>query len=80
MSLGEEIMTEARIEQYLAYEWERKKVSDGLWKDRWGNEINVTDMTVDHIQNCIRMLRKRDDEISWAWVKRFEGELGRRSA
>lgn len=75
MSLGSEYRTEMEVESAIRYENEVRMVRQGIWKDRWGNERRVSDMSSQHIRNCLGILEKRDDEISFLWKKRFQDEL-----
>lgn len=75
MSLGSEYRTEMEVESAIRYENEVRMVRQGIWKDRWGKERRVSDMSSQHIRNCLGILEKRDDEISFMWKKRFQDEL-----
>lgn len=75
MSMGEEILTEMEIEAEIFRDRQMNAIKEGVWTMRDGTKINLMDMTSAHIQNCIRMLRHKEDDLSAEWVKRFEREL-----
>lgn len=75
MSFGEDCRIEMEVAIGIAEDNAYRAIKDGVWTMRDGTKINLMDMTTAHIQNCIRMLRHKEDDLSEAWVKRFEREL-----
>ena len=62
---------------YLCYEEEQeKRIKEGLWETKDGENIYIKDMTTSHIKNCISYLKRRKQiMITKLWIKRFEEEL-----
>ncbi len=51
--------------------------NSGIWLTGKGEEIQITDMTVDHIKNCISMLNKHGGDD--CYINVLEQELKRRN-
>lgn len=66
MSMWEDISNDYAYEMYC-----NKKY--GIWTMRDGTEIAVSDMTTNHIKNCMRLVGEKNE-----WFKIFSDELNRR--
>lgn len=75
MSYGNELAEEIMINDMIAYHQQVQRISEGIWIKRDGTNVNIHDMTVAHIYNCLNMLSGRTDDISDMWVRRFKKEL-----
>lgn len=75
MSMGKEMLTDLEIEAEIFRDRQLNAIKEGVWMMRDGQEIKLTDMTNRHIENCIRMLEKKDGEIHELWADRFKKEL-----
>lgn len=75
MSYGNELAEEIMINDMIAYHQQVQRISEGIWIKRDGTKVNIHDMTVAHIYNCLNMLSGRTDDISDMWVRRFKKEL-----
>lgn len=64
------------IMDYESYVYARDEaIRRGIWTQRDGTEIDVRDMTRNHILNTIAMLQRNGGFRSNSWIKRFEKEL-----
>lgn len=75
MSMGEESLIEMEIEAEIFRDRQLSAIKEGVWTMKDGQEIKLTDMANRHIENCIRMLEKKDGEIPELWADRFKKEL-----
>lgn len=75
MGLGEDVRIDIEIAREIAWDNAYRRIKEGVWMMRDGQEIKLTDMTNRHIENCIRMLEKKDGEIPELWADRFKKEL-----
>ena len=78
MSYGREIAAEMAIDLEVAYLQHIDRLMKSLWTMEDGTIISVSDMDVQHIGACIRMLKKHDDDLSEMWIRRFRDELEER--
>lgn len=76
MGYGREIMEENAwaMEDY----WFR--LEHGIWTMADGKEISVKNMSEDHIDNCINMIKRKSylNDLDRAWLEVFEEEFNRR--
>ena len=79
MSLGREFETETMIERDIALLQHMNRLMKSLWTMEDGTIISVQDMELQHIINCINMLRGRDDDLAMMWLKRLREELDERT-
>ena len=79
MSIGREFETEMKIEKEITLRQHIDRLSNGLWTMEDGTIISVQDMELQHIINCINMLRGRDDDLAMMWLKRLREELDERT-
>ena len=64
------------IMDYESYVQARDEaIRRGIWTQRDGTEIDVRDMTRNHILNTIAMLKRNGGFRSNSWIRRFEKEL-----
>ena len=79
MSYGRELAQEMEIDAEINYRQaflqHVSRMMKGLWTTRDGRQISIHDMTVSHINNCIRMLSGNGGEIAEMWVNVFKKEL-----
>ena len=80
LSYGEEAQIDAWVNEQIYYDKITAQVDKGIWIQKNGEQINITDMKTSHIQNCVNMLNRKlekqsDDEFSRLWVNRFKKEL-----
>ncbi len=75
----DEMMIDAAIEydKYRAYQFRLMYMN--LWAMEDGSLISISEMTMSHIINCIRMLSDRGDGVSEMWLERFRREIRERS-
>lgn len=80
MSLGDEMRIECEIE--ASTKWINQKrlieqyASKGIWHMGNGKPINIKDMTDEHIENCIRYIKRRDTSDLYAsYIPIFKAEL-----
>ena len=67
------------IMDYESYVYARDEaIRRGIWTQRDGTEIDVRDMTRNHILNTIAMLQRNGGFRSNSWINRFEKELENR--
>lgn len=85
MSYGREYLSENAYEIEQAQErWEalcvkaEMEAHHGLWRCKDGRVMNVTEMEISHIQNCIKMLERNDSPSKEPYIKMFNAELERR--
>lgn len=51
----------------------------GIWETADGEEIHIKDMTTEHIQNALNLIRRKDNKLLLElYEKQFIHELGRR--
>lgn len=74
MSLGEDYLADHSYEVQDARERIRQEQKQGIWTQKDGTQISVRDMTRDHIENAIAMLKK-GGMGSTGWIDVFEKEL-----
>lgn len=59
-----------------------EKYSMGIaeWETKEGEDIMVTEMTVDHVKNCLNFLKNQKDKSNTieAWIKIFKAECKKR--
>lgn len=79
MSLGRDLETEMMIERDITYLQHMDRLMRSLWTMEDGTIISVQDMELQHIINCINMLRDRDDDLAMMWLKRLREELDERT-
>jgi hypothetical protein len=53
-------------------------LENNLWETRDGSIISITNMTTNHIKNCIRMIYKANGNWRHDYLRLFEIELRRR--
>lgn len=75
MSLGREEAVELGIEREIRKKAIADRIEKGLWTQRDGSNIDITFMTTQHINNCIKMLQGKGSLVSEAWIDRFSREL-----
>lgn len=71
-----EYLVETEGEHSLVYHRQVYLADQGIWIMRDGKEINVKDMTIPHIKNCLNMIRYIP--FSDPYIIMFEKELERR--
>lgn len=69
MSLGSEYMSEHAFETDFPF-----GMPSDEWRKKDGTTVKLSDMTVSHIRNCMRIVGEDDP-----WYGQFENELKRRS-
>ena len=79
MSYGEEATTEMMMSDNLLYLRAEQRAAEGIWTLQGGKMIKVTDMTTEHIKNCLRMIRHISSPNFDPYIGMFEKELERRS-
>lgn len=81
------ILSDPRVEIAFQSEWE-ERLNRGLWKTKNGDEIPISQMTTEHIKNCISMLETSIDkdcmvydeyQAEKAYAETFKAELKRRA-
>lgn len=86
MGMGLEMMMEELIDALIWEDYMCDNVEDGIWVTKDGEEIYITDMTSEHIRNCMKMLERNlekypsDDmeKIARCYLDQFQEELARR--
>lgn len=68
-------LEEELYDMYIDDLWD---IDEGIWTQRDGTRIRVTDMTIQHIINTIRMLKRGNAFFKDEWIKVFTQELQRR--
>ena len=64
------------IEDELVYQRQVYLAEKGIWINKDGKKINVKDMTIPHMKNCLNMIRY--NPFSEPYIIMFEKELERR--
>lgn len=75
MSYGEELLEEIHIEDAIHYAVNEKNIAEGIWTMRDGNQINIKDMSRQHLRNTINMLKRGNSPFAEAWITRMTEEL-----
>ena len=85
MGYGIECLAETEYEREKEIErWEAMSIqahinaSHGLWITKDGRYLNVSEMEISHIQNCIRMLERNDSPFKDIYIPMFKKELEKR--
>lgn len=85
MGYGIECLAETEYEREKEIErWEAMSIqahinaSHGLWITKDGRYLNVSEMEISHIQNCIRMLERYDSPFKDIYIPMFKKELEKR--
>ena len=84
LSYGEEAQIASWVEEQVYYDNITSQIDKGIWTQKNGEQINITEMTTSHIQNCINMLNRKLEknaynEFEELWVHRFKKELAFRN-
>lgn len=84
MSYGEEARIDAWIDEQIWQDRIHNQIEKGIWIQKNGEEIHITNMTNSHIQNCINMLNRKleknsNNEYAELWIHRFKKELAFRT-
>lgn len=75
MSYGEELLEEIYVADAIHYAVNEKNISEGIWTMRDGNQINIKDMSRQHLRNTIAMLERGDSPFADEWIIRMTAEL-----
>ncbi len=85
MGYGTEYLAETEYEREKEIErWETMSIqahinaSHGMWITKDGRYLNVSEMEISHIQNCIRMLERYDSPFKDIYIPMFKKELKKR--
>ena len=87
MGMGQEMLEDARFDAMFKDWWDQQEsiwepsFVPKTWTPEHGGTVLITDMTTNHITNCISWLKR--ERAGWPYVNRmiaaFEAELARRN-
>ena len=79
MSCFEDFMADHVADQDMQYMYMEQEAKQGYWTTKSGETIHISDMTENHIRNCIKYIEKHDKEdLYLPWIYEFKEELKRR--
>lgn len=75
MSYGRELLEEIHIADAIHYAVNEKNIAEGIWTMRDGKQINIKDMSRQHLRNTINMLERGNSPFAESWIMRMTAEL-----
>ena len=75
MGYGAELLEEMYIADAIHYAVNEKNIAKGIWTMKDGNQINIKDMSRQHLRNTINMLKRGNSPFAEAWITRMTEEL-----
>lgn len=80
MSYFEDFIADYVADEDMIYKQIEEKAKKGYWKTKDGTVLHVSEMSDDHIKNCINYIKRHDKKDYFLpWIDMFEKELIRRN-
>lgn len=58
--------------------WINEIFAEGIWRDKHGKEVRITEMKTEHIQSCLGMIKHHPKLWRQQYIPLLEAELNKR--